>query len=138
MLNSRAYTQAYYIIELLSEEKKAKIPKHIMKNIESRMDKTYEFLVDENNIEEIELLEDTEKIISVIYTDYLAKEEERKIILEAERKIGSANSKQIKVNEMFLKEKQENEKVKDKSDTEKIFSNILSSIKKMFRIRIVE
>ena len=39
---------------------------------------------------------------------------------------------------MFLKEKQENEKVKDKSDTEKIFSNILSSIKKMFRIRIVE
>jgi len=68
----------------------------------------------------------------------LAKEEERKIILEAERKIGSANSKQIKVNEMFLKEKQENEKVKDKSDTEKIFSNILSSIKKMFRIRIVE
>jgi len=45
MLNSRAYTQAYYIIELLSEEKKAKIPKHIMKNIESRMDKTYEFLV---------------------------------------------------------------------------------------------
>ena len=73
MLNSRAYTQAYYIIELLSEEKKAKIPKHIMKNIESRMDKTYEFLVDENNIEEIELLEDTEKIISVIYTDYLEK-----------------------------------------------------------------
>ena len=84
-MESRAYTQAYYIIDSLSEELKSKIPQRILKAIESQMDKTYEFYVDDDDLENIELLEDTEKILSVIYTDYLATDEERKIIKNKER-----------------------------------------------------
>ena len=51
------------------------------------MDKSYEFYVEESDLEDVELLEDTEKILSVIYTDYLASEEERKIIHEKEKAI---------------------------------------------------
>ena len=49
------------------------------------MDKSYDFEVDEENIEEIPLLEDTEKILSVIYTDYLATDEEKEVIKNKER-----------------------------------------------------
>lgn len=84
-MESRAYTQAYYIIDSLSEELKSKIPQRILKAIESQMDKTYEFYVDDDDLENIKLLEDTEKILSVIYTDYLATDEERKIIKNKER-----------------------------------------------------
>ncbi len=71
-MESRAYTEANYIINEMSEEMKNKIPAKILKNIENRMDKTYKFYIENDDFENVELLEDTEKILSVIYTDYLA------------------------------------------------------------------
>jgi hypothetical protein len=104
MLNSKAYTETYYIINLFEKKLKEKIPIEIMKNIEDRMDKTYEFHADENNIENMQLLEDTEKILSVLYTDYLATDEERKVILNKEKILSSKNKKElspIQVNQVF-------------------------------------
>lgn len=84
-MDTKAYTQVYNILEMLSESEKRKIPEKILIGIKNKMDKSYDFEVDEENIEEIPLLEDTEKILSVIYTDYLATDEEKEVIKNKER-----------------------------------------------------
>ena len=60
MLNSKAYTEVFCIINLMTDEMKTKIPEKIMKNIQERMDINYEFYIYEEDIEDVELLEDTE------------------------------------------------------------------------------
>lgn len=84
MLDKKAYTEVFYIINEMSEELRSKIPSEIIKNIEKKMDRTYDFNIEED-IENAELLEDTEKILSVLYTDYLATDEEREVIKNKER-----------------------------------------------------
>lgn len=85
MIDKKAYTEVYKLIEILPEELKKKIPEDFIDVIKNNMDTSYKFEIDTENIEEIDLLEDTEKILSVIYTDYLATEEERKIIKNKEK-----------------------------------------------------
>ena len=51
--------------------------------IEVNRDKDYEF---DARKEELVLLPDTEKVLSVIYTDYLATDEERKLIKAKENR----------------------------------------------------
>lgn len=87
MIDKKAYTEVYKIIELLPNELKNKIPKDIILGIKDNIDKNYEFEINEENIDNINLLEDTEKILSVLYTDYLATEEERKVIKNKEKMI---------------------------------------------------
>lgn len=84
-MDSKAYTQISYIIENMSEDLRKKIPKDFIDMIEKNKDKTYELKV--KDIEEMELFEDTEKILSVMYTDYIASEEEKMIIRNKERLI---------------------------------------------------
>lgn len=85
MMESKAYTQAYVIIANLNEDLKKKIPPKVINAIKSKMDSSYEFYITDEDIENIEILEDTEKLLSVIYTDYLASEEERKVIQGKEK-----------------------------------------------------
>lgn len=85
MIDKKAYTEVYKLIEILPEEQKKKIPEDFIDVIKNNMDTSYKFEIDTENIEEIDLLEDTEKILSVIYTDYLATEEERRIIKNKEK-----------------------------------------------------
>ena len=87
MIDKKAYTEVYKIIELLPNELKNKIPKDIILGIKDNIDKKYEFEINEENIDNINLLEDTEKILSVLYTDYLATEEERKVIKNKEKMV---------------------------------------------------
>lgn len=82
-LNPKAYTQVSYIINNMSSELKNKIPKEIISMIEKRKDSSYN--IDVENIEDLDLLEDTEKILSVIYTDYIATVEEKEIIKNKEK-----------------------------------------------------
>ena len=82
-LNPKAYAQVSYIINNMSSELKKKIPKEIISTIEKRKDSSYKINVE--NIEDLKLLEDTEKILSVIYTDYIATVEEKKIIKNKEK-----------------------------------------------------
>ena len=85
MIDKKAYTEVYKLIEILPEELKKKIPEDFIDVIKNNMDTSYKFEIDTENIEEIDLLGDTEKILSVIYTDYLATEEERRIIKNKEK-----------------------------------------------------
>ena len=85
MIDKKAYTEVYKLIEILPEEQKKKIPEDFIDVIKNNMDTSYKFEIDTENIEEIDLLGDTEKILSVIYTDYLATEEERRIIKNKEK-----------------------------------------------------
>ena len=141
MLDSRAYTEAFCIINLMSEEMRNKIPKKILDNIQKCMDEDYEFYIDEDEIENVELLEDTEKILSVLYTDYLSTDEERKIILNKEKVIANSKIKKntIKTQKMFQDKNIANdinteiEKNKSLINIEKLYSKILSFIKKIFR-----
>jgi len=86
--SSKVYSEVYEIINMLSADEKAKIPEKWHEFIEIKRDKEYK--LDVNN-EDIELLEDTEKILSVLYTDYLATEEERKIIQAKENSYSTYN-----------------------------------------------
>ncbi len=45
-MDSRAYTECYYIIEQMSEELRNKIPEKIRKTIEQKMDKNYKFHIE--------------------------------------------------------------------------------------------
>ncbi len=83
-MNARAYTEANYIINKMPEEMKNKILPKVRKIIESRIDPDYEFSIEDDDFENAELLEDTEKILSVLYTDYLATDEEKAIIKNKE------------------------------------------------------
>lgn len=88
MLDRRAYTEAYIIICEMSEEMRNKIPKDVIRNIKNKMDKSYKFSlegIDIDDYDKIKLLEDTEKILSVVYTDYFSTEEERNVILAKEK-----------------------------------------------------
>ena len=79
MMDSKAYTEVYNIINCLSDEYKEKIPNKVIEAIKYKMDKNYEFNIDLDNINDLELMEDTERILSVLYTDYISSEEESKI-----------------------------------------------------------
>ena len=140
MLNSKAYTEVYYIVSLMSEEMKNKIPEKVLNNIKNRMDKEYEFYIDEEDIENLELLEDTEKILSVLYTDYLSTEEERQIILNKEKMLAGSKNKMternIEVKDVFSKKNeddiQNNKKDLVNIETKKWYTKIFDFIKKLF------
>lgn len=140
MLNKKAYTEAFFIINEMSEEMRSKIPNKIIKNIENKMDKTYEFYIDEEDIESAELLEDTEKILSVLYTDYLSTPEEREIILNKERILSKqkneSSTHNIKINNPFDEKKETKEKIKESNITElpkeKWYTKIFKFLKNIF------
>ena len=96
MLQSKAYTEVYYIISKMPDEMKNKIPEKIINNIKNRMDKKYKFHIPNDDFENVELLEDTEKILSVLYTDYFSTEEEREVILYKEKMIEEEKRKEFK------------------------------------------
>lgn len=144
MMDKRAYTQAYRMIEILPEKEKKKIPDNLIMGIKNNMDESYEFEIDDENLDDIELLDDTEKILSVIYTDYLATDEEKKIIKNKEMAILREKEKQKKIkysnsyyNFHYLgKEEQvENEKKQTKEISkipqEKWYKKFIKMIKKI-------
>ena len=50
MIYSRAYMELYVIILNLTKEMKEKIPKNVIENISRKMDKTYDFKLENNDI----------------------------------------------------------------------------------------
>lgn len=85
MLENKAYSEVYYVIQNLTDEQIKKIPLKIVETIKNKMNMNYYLEIKDTDIKNMKLMEDAEKILSVIYTDYLASEEERRIILNKER-----------------------------------------------------
>ncbi len=95
-MDRRACSEVNYIINQMPQEMKVKIPTDVIKNIQSNMDKDY--IVELKDIEYDELLPDTEKILAVLYTDYIAPEEERKVIKDTEKRIKEKKIQEINKN----------------------------------------
>ena len=95
-MDRRAYSEVNYIINEMPEEMKIKIPTEVIKNIQNNMDKDY--IVEIKDIEYDELLPDTEKFLAVLYVDYIAPEEERKLIKATEKRIKDKKIQEINKN----------------------------------------
>ena len=78
----KTLAEVYNVLIMLDKENFDKIPKKMIEAIKNNMDTDYE--VEWSEIEKGNLLEDTEKILSVLYTDYLATQEEKNIIMQLE------------------------------------------------------
>lgn len=143
MLDKKAYTEVFFIINLMSEEMKNKIPDKILKNIQNRMDTEYKFNIDKENIDDIDLLEDTEKILAVLYTDYFSSDEEREIIINKEKILTSSKNvikqQDIEIHNIFESKNENNnyEEIKINQELteihrEKWYEKLLKFIKNIF------
>lgn len=113
MISKQAYSEVYYLISEMSEELRQKIPLNIINAIKEKMDKNYQFNIENGDIEDLVLLEDTEKVLSVLYTDYIATEEEKAIIKNKERVLEEkrkADIPKVEVKEMLFATNEKNNK----------------------------
>ena len=95
-MDRRAYSEVNYIINEMPEDMKAKIPKDIRINIQNKADVNYK--VEINDFEYDGLLPDTEKILAVLYADYMAPDDERELIKDTERRIKAKKIQEINKN----------------------------------------
>lgn len=82
-ITKQAYSEVYAIINLLSWNLFSKIPDKILENIEKKRDK--ENNIDINNIEDYHPSEQANKLLAVLYKNYFATEEEKKVIQAKEK-----------------------------------------------------
>lgn len=73
---SLAYKELYLIILNLNKEMRGKIPKNVVENIESKMDRTYNFNLENNDIFNTEYMLETKALFLELYTRYIAEDEE--------------------------------------------------------------
>ena len=114
-LDRKALSEVYSVLIKLDKSDFEKIPKDLIDAIELNLDENYE--VNDFEIENGKMLEETEKILAVIYLDYLANEEEKQIV----------NKLQIIEN---LKKKNTEETSISNIVKNNFFNNILDKIKK--------
>ena len=93
----RALAEVYEVIIMLENKDLKKIPEKLMDAIKLNKDNEYE--VDFHNIENGEMLPDTIKILSTLYTYYLASDEEKNIIF----KLINKKQEQIELNYPIFK-----------------------------------
>lgn len=147
-----AFKEVYYIIELLDEQIKEKIPKEKIMFYKAHMDNSHEFRYDLNKeLNDQNILYSTKCILSNIFKEYVASEEDKKEILIKEQKELDYIDKQkrLKYNPNDIFEKDNNKKmaissieieevstdliVHKKSET--IFEKIKNKILKFLKLR---
>lgn len=106
--NRKALTEVYEIL-MEYEDGIYNIPENIMKVIEDNRDKEYVF--DINEIENIELMEDTKRILTYLYTEFLSTGEEHEILKQME-KVQYEKRKELELNE-----------IQESKDIDEIFSS---------------
>lgn len=133
-MDRKAYSEVNYIINEMPEEMKNKIPDNAIINIQNKMDN--EYIVQIKDIEYDELLPETEKLLAVLYADYIATEEERKLIKNTEKRIKDKKIQEINKNiinpfEKFTKNATNQSVITIKK--KKWYEKIFSWIKKCFK-----
>ena len=82
----KAYRELYEILKHVSEEDLVKIPQDLIKTIEHNMDKDYAYQLEETlRFEDQIMLRETRALLAVLYRDYWADENERKIIIQKQK-----------------------------------------------------
>lgn len=140
-IDAKAYSELFEIINLLDESEKNKIPTEIYENIKSQKSKEYINQyntlddINENNIEE-----KTAILLTSLYLDYIANNEEKKevedVLKENEKKL----SEKYSTENMFKnRNKEENTQKINTMITikkkETVFTKILNKIKSLFKTR---
>ena len=152
----RAYRELYVIISNLTEEMKEKIPKKVIENISRKMDKTYDFKLENNDIFNSEYMVETKALFLELYIRYIAEDEEdfwemykekRNDLFKKEiekeylvRKDENSNSIKIKdgidiVNNIIEEKEEKNflpSEIREKNIIEKFFQKISNIIKSIF------
>ena len=72
----RAYRELYVIISNLTKEMKEKIPKNVIENISRKMDRTYDFSLENNDIFNTEYMVETKALFLELYIRYISEDEE--------------------------------------------------------------
>lgn len=149
----RAYRELYVIISNLTEEIKEKIPKNVIENILRKMDKTYDFRLENNDIFNSEYMVETKALFLELYIRYIAEDEEdfwevykerRNDLFKKEiekeylvRKYENSNSIKIEdrndiVNNIIEEKSFLPSEIREKNIIEKFFNKIISVIKSIF------
>ena len=152
----RAYRELYVIILNLTKEMKEKIPKKVIENISRKMDKTYDFKLENNDIFNSEYIVETKALFLELYIRYIAEDEEdfwemykekRNDLFKKEiekeylvRKDENSNSIKIKdgidiVNNIIEEKEEKNflpSEIREKNIIEKFFQKISNIIKYIF------
>lgn len=81
---STGYVEAYMILNLLSKEMRNKIPTKVLNKIESNKNKEIK-KISLDSLEDYKISNEANKILAVIYKNYFATEEEKKIIANKEK-----------------------------------------------------
>ena len=156
MIYSRAYRELYVIISNLTKEMKEKIPKNVIENISRKMDRTYNFKLENNDIFNTEYMVETKALFIELYIRYIAEDEEdfwevykekRNDLFKKEiekeyvvRKNENGNSIKIedeidRVNDIIEEKEEKNSlpsEIREKNIIEKFFNKIMSVIKYIF------
>ena len=156
MIYSRAYRELYVIISNLTKEMKEKIPKNVIENISRKMDKTYDFKIENNDIFNTEYMVETKALFLELYIKYIAEDEEDFWEMYKEKRNGlfkkeiekeylvkkDENSNSIKIEDgidivnNIIEEKEEKNflpsEIREKNIIEKFFEKITNVIKYIF------
>lgn len=128
----RALSEVYEVIIMLEDKELKKIPTRLIEAIKLNKDNDYE--VDFQNIEEGDMLPDTIKILSTLYTYYLASEEEKNVIF----KLINNPKEQYQIKYPIFKNKHIETKEENKEQSmvvvkkENLIRKILNKIKMFF------
>ena len=152
----RAYRELYVIISNLTKEMKEKIPENVTENILRKMDRTYDFKLENNDIFNTVYMVETKALFLELYIRYIAEDEEDfwevykekrnelfKKDLEKEYVVRKDDNSNIikkedgidRVNSI-IEEKEEKSflpsEIREKNIIEKFFNKIMSVIKSIF------
>lgn len=83
MITKQTYSEVYTVLSMMSETLKSKIPQNVLIGIDNKRDKQNTIKV--NNIKQLNISKQAEEILAVLYKNYLATGDEKKIIKAKER-----------------------------------------------------
>lgn len=109
-ITKEAYSEVYAILNLMSWSSISKIPEKIWENIDNKRDK--DKIIEINNIEEYQASEQANKLLAVLYKDYFATDEEKKVIQAKEK----------------ILEQKEQEELYKKYNPDNLFKNRVSKV----------
>lgn len=139
---SKAYKEVFVILEQLSEDEISKINKEFFTLIQEKMDKQYEFYYDQNvEIENQNLLSETKAILAYIFVNFLADENQKKIITKKYKQDieESEKIKRLKYSSdnLFADRKKEPEETNIQAlityKKDNIFYKIINKLKNLFK-----
>ena len=135
----KAYTEVLVILNHMSKEDINKIPQNVINGFELNKDKNHHFEINsEKPLEEQDILEETKDILSVLFRDYWASQEQKNKILAKEnhdRMISEEEKrKKFDVNDLFKTNNTHSDNTEEIiTIKEKWYDNFIEFFKRIFR-----